>query len=219
VLNTCKLAFNNAEDTINYFIESDYIHKKNSKEALFDIFNNFGFDNFVSLYDNPDKYYPYFFNTWYDLGRTRFLLEEWEGALTAFNQAEKIKPDFPELQAYQAKSMCKIGLKYEQQGSFNQAMDWYEKAIFEDSICEMAYNSKAFLFFKQQKPEEAARCLQLGVKQVPESFDLNANLGKVYMQLQMADSALIWFKRALQIRPGDPQLQGVISSIESSLQP
>ena len=163
--------------------------------------------------------YPYFFNTWYDLGRTRFLLEEWEGALTAFNQAEKIKPDFPELQAYQAKSMCKIGLKYEQQGSFNQAMDWYEKAIFEDSICEMAYNSKAFLFFKQQKPEEAARCLQLGVKQVPESFDLNANLGKVYMQLQMADSALIWFKRALQIRPGDPQLQGVISSIESSLQP
>jgi len=63
VINTCKLAFKNEEDTINYFIESDYIHKKNSKEALFDIFNNFGFDNFVSLYDHPDKYHPYFFNT------------------------------------------------------------------------------------------------------------------------------------------------------------
>ena len=34
VLNTCKLAFNSEEDTINYFIESDYIHKKKFKRSI-----------------------------------------------------------------------------------------------------------------------------------------------------------------------------------------
>jgi hypothetical protein len=62
-LNTCKLALNNSEDTINYFIEADYIHRQNSRFALFDIFNNFAQDDYVSLYDHPDKYYPYFYNT------------------------------------------------------------------------------------------------------------------------------------------------------------
>lgn len=62
-LNTCKLALKNSKNTINYFIESDYLHRVNSKFALFDIFNNFANNEFVSLYDHPDKYYPYFYNT------------------------------------------------------------------------------------------------------------------------------------------------------------
>lgn len=56
-------ALNNTLNTIIYFVEADYLHVKNSKNALHDIFNHFGKDNYVTLYDNPDKYYPYFWNT------------------------------------------------------------------------------------------------------------------------------------------------------------
>ncbi len=172
-----------------------------------------------SFFGKAIEIYPYFFNTWYDLGRTRFLLEDWSSALAAFNQAEKLNPDFPELKEYTAKCMCKIGLRSEQKGDFSAAMIWYEKAIEEDPFCEMAYNSKAFLYFRQQKPAEAAGCLRQGLKEVPTSFDLNANLGKVYMQLQMKDSALMWFNNALKLRPGDTGLQRVIGTLESNPQP
>lgn len=163
--------------------------------------------------------YPYFFNTWYDLGRTRFLLGDWRAALAAFIKAEELKSDFPELKVYKAKCMSKIGFEFEQQGDYTQAMLWYEKAIGIDSLCEMAYNSKSFLYFKQQQPQAAAVCLKSGIQYLPESFDLHANLGKVYMQLQSRDSALVWFRRALKIRPGDSDLQRVVGLLESNPQP
>ncbi len=62
--------YKNAEDalafednTIIYFVENDYIHRHGCKNALFEIFNTISTNDYVSLYDHPDKYYPYFFNT------------------------------------------------------------------------------------------------------------------------------------------------------------
>ncbi len=52
-----KLAFETAmtyDDTdIIYFVEDDYLHKKNSRAVLLEGLEK---ANFVSLYDNPDKY-------------------------------------------------------------------------------------------------------------------------------------------------------------------
>ena len=62
-LNTAKKALVNSKNTILYLLESDYLHRAGSKEALFDIFNNFAENSYVTLYDHPDKYYPYLYNT------------------------------------------------------------------------------------------------------------------------------------------------------------
>lgn len=43
------------EDTVFYFIEDDYIHRKDSKKVLFEAFKHLQAD-YVSLYDHPDKY-------------------------------------------------------------------------------------------------------------------------------------------------------------------
>ena len=46
----CKLP----EDYFVYFVENDYLHRKNSLQVLIDGFNK-GFD-YITLYDHPDKY-------------------------------------------------------------------------------------------------------------------------------------------------------------------
>jgi hypothetical protein len=60
---TAEEAITNSDDTIIYFVENDYLHRPGSKTALFEIFNTYASDNYVTLYDHPDKYYPYFWDT------------------------------------------------------------------------------------------------------------------------------------------------------------
>lgn len=43
------------DDTIFYFIEDDYIHRKGSRQILFEAFRDLD-ASYVSLYDHPDKY-------------------------------------------------------------------------------------------------------------------------------------------------------------------
>lgn len=56
-------ALNNEDNTIIYFVESDYLHRTGSKEALFEIFSTYAKNSYATLYDHPDKYYPYFWDT------------------------------------------------------------------------------------------------------------------------------------------------------------
>lgn len=51
------------EEDIVYFVENDYLHRPGSKEALFEMFNTFGDNDYVTLYDHPDKYYPFYWDT------------------------------------------------------------------------------------------------------------------------------------------------------------
>ena len=51
-----KDALDNDDDTIIYFVESDYLHRKESKEALFEIFTTYAKNSYATLYDHPDKY-------------------------------------------------------------------------------------------------------------------------------------------------------------------
>jgi hypothetical protein len=60
---TAQDALNNDDNTIIYFVENDYLHRRGSKEALFEIFSTFAKEDYATLYDHPDKYYPYFWDT------------------------------------------------------------------------------------------------------------------------------------------------------------
>lgn len=46
---------NKKDNEIIYFVENDYLHRKNSKDVMVEAFNTFKAD-YVSLYDAPEKY-------------------------------------------------------------------------------------------------------------------------------------------------------------------
>jgi len=50
------------DDDIAYFVENDYMHRKNSKEAMGEFFTIMDPD-YVTLYDHPDKYWPAMYNS------------------------------------------------------------------------------------------------------------------------------------------------------------
>ncbi len=60
---TAEDALENSDNTIIYFVENDYLHRKGSKFALFEVFSTIAKNNYATLYDHPDKYYPYFWDT------------------------------------------------------------------------------------------------------------------------------------------------------------
>lgn len=63
------------DDCIVYFVENDYLHRKYSKEAMIEIFSLFGSTNYVTLYDHPDKYYPYY---WCNINKKYICFSEIE---------------------------------------------------------------------------------------------------------------------------------------------
>lgn len=60
---TAQDALSNEDNDIVYFVENDYLHREGSKQALYEIFNTFAQNDYATLYDHPDKYYPFFWDT------------------------------------------------------------------------------------------------------------------------------------------------------------
>ena len=60
---TMQEALKEEDNCIVYFVENDYLHRVNSKEALLEIFSVLSTTDYVTLYDHPDKYYPFYWNS------------------------------------------------------------------------------------------------------------------------------------------------------------
>lgn len=157
--------------------------------------------------------YPGFFNTVFDLGRTYYLLEEWDSALICFDRAKVIKSDYAELSTSISLTLSQLGIRAEKNQQLNLAIQWYQKAIEADSLNDKPVNSLAFLYFKNNDFPSAKRILEQGIQHLPGSFDLKANLGKIYLQNQQFDSAKIYFREAYRIRPGDPALTQILQQL------
>ncbi len=87
------LKFN--DDDIVYFLENDYLHKENALEVLIDGFKlKNGENDYITLYDNPDKYDPRHPLYYYMKKRTHVFLGEkshWKSAFsTTMTFASKV---------------------------------------------------------------------------------------------------------------------------------
>ncbi|MDD2933206.1 MAG: tetratricopeptide repeat protein [Methylotenera sp.] len=87
------------------------------------------------------------------------------------------------------KSMYQIGLYYQGQNRFDQAIKAYEKALAADSSFVEARNGLGVIYSRQGQYREAIEAFQTAIQQAPKAAHLYSNMGYAYyLQGRYAES-------------------------------
>ena len=132
---------------------------------------------------------------WLNYGNKLWRLEQYEEALSAFNQAIELEPMF--YQAWYARGLM---LKY--QGQYQEAIESFNNAIqkSEDDFA-LAWRSRGETLALLNRYEEALVSFDQALRIKPRDFALNTSRGKVLQELQRKTEAISAYGRAIEINP------------------
>ena len=91
---------------------------------------------------------------------------------------------------------------------FNQAIEWYQKAIKADSTLVPAYSALGRLYNNLNQYINAILILNLAKVKYPESdrvYLIYKNLGNAYLLQNQVDSALKYLEQSIAIKPVEPE--------------
>lgn len=129
------------------------------------------------------------------LGRSYYLQEEFEEALSAYNKVVLFKPQgSPEL-------WNNLGLLYAKLKRFDEAKIMYEKSLkLRNNYPEVYYNI-GVLFSKQDKLKEAQDYFEQAITQRAKYFQAYYNLALVLAKQEKNDKSISAYHKALTIKP------------------
>jgi len=143
----------------------------------------------------------------------RDVAGEMRNALSAFNKAIEIKPDFPD--AYYGRGCLRYA-----QGNLNGALDDYEKAIeFEPDFAE-AYNQRSLVKKAKGDSDGALADFNRAIKLKHEEAQAYSNLGYEKCGRGDLDGALADYKKAIELNPNDAEIycrRGKARAIQGNL--
>ena len=133
----------------------------------------------------------------YDLGKVLLNQKQLDEAGDQFNEAVRLKPDFPE-------GLNDLGVVRHLQGRLDEAVGWYRRALQVDpAYADARYNIGRALA-SQGKREEAIEQYR-GVVQIrPGDADAHSGLASLLASQDQLDEAIAHYREALRIQPDLP---------------
>lgn len=128
------------------------------------------------------------------IGSAYLLLEEYQAAADAFEQAIKINPDY-------ANAHYNLGLAYKSLRKYQKAIDAYKQVIRINPDDAEAYCSLGCAYTSLEKYQEAIHSFRNAVRIKPNYADAYYNLGVVYTYLKDRDAALGQYKILKNLNP------------------
>ncbi len=142
--------------------------------------------------------YPSFFTASYYVGKVYALLNMPDSAIAAYKYA--ITLDTTDTYIYD-----NIGELYLKQGNATQAALYYSHRIVTNPAEYGGYSKLTYLYFLSKDYEKAVAVNRQAVERMPNLALPYINLGKSYQNLNQADSAFVYYNRALQVEPGNTE--------------
>jgi len=134
----------------------------------------------------------------YQAGLNLVWAEEYEKALTKFQQAVRIKPDF-------AKAYFYIGYCNSKLGRDSESLQAYEKTIqLKPDIAE-AWRGKGDALVKLERYTEALQAYEMAIQLQPDDPELWFNKGVMQFILERHSESLQSFETAIQLRLDDAE--------------
>ena len=150
--------------------------------------------------------YPHFFNVAYDIGRVYTSLSLPDSAILAFKQALTIDTSFSEVHRY-------IGELYFSQGKLKDAIPYFEHVISVRSTESLGYDKLSFIYYQLKEYDKSVAVNKEGIRLVPNYIDGYMNIGRTYINMNMADSATYYLNRAIQMNPENPGPRQLLQTI------
>jgi tetratricopeptide (TPR) repeat protein len=129
-----------------------------------------------------------------DLGYALLQNGRVDEAITHFQKALQIKPDYEE-------AHCNLGNALLQKGNVDEAISHFQKALqIKPDYAEVCYNLGNALLQKGNV-DEAISHYQKALQIKPDNAEVHCNLGNALLQKGNVDEAISHYQKALQIKP------------------
>jgi serine/threonine protein kinase len=176
---------NKLENFITKMVRYDWRERyKNAKEALEELNQLFGF---VKLQNKSSE-------DWFTEGNKLFDLQKYEEAISYYDQAIAIKPDYHEAWYVRGCSLAELE-KYE------EAIASYDKAVAIKPDKHEAWNNRGWSLDELEKYEEAIASYDKAVAIKPDKHEAWNNQGWSLDKLQKYEEAIASYDKAVAIKP------------------
>ena len=135
---------------------------------------------------------------WYYLGRTKYNLNRFEEAVSAFQECLKRDPK-------NIKAQTNLGLSLVGLGRIGEAQSAYRRAISQQQQ-DVQKNPEPFIDFgdlllDENQPEDAIVYLSKAREMAPQEFRVYQSLGKAYLRLNRLPEAQTELEKAVSLTP------------------
>lgn len=133
-----------------------------------------------------------------------------EQALTSYQKALEIKPDF-------AAALVSMGSIYKELARFEEAISCFKKALEVNEGFADAYYNMAIVLKVQNKIDEAIICYKTCIELNPGFSDAYFNLGAIYKEAGRFDGAVFCYRKALESKPSNPNAYYNLGIVQKEL--
>ncbi len=125
-------------------------------------------------------------------GEERLALEDWDGAIAAFQKATAAAPS-------SAHAQSKLGVAYVHKKQWDEAQACFLRAIQLDPRYAPAHSNLGNVYRERGRLDEAVACYQKAIAMDPDYWIAHQNLGIVYKQQNRIAEAVREFKTATKL--------------------
>jgi len=154
--------------------------------------------NGIVLFTDVIKKYPAQGYGWIARGNSKDNFGDFDGAISDYNSAIKLKPYFPE-------ALNNRGIVYNKINKFDSAIADFNIAIKLKPNYPEAYSNRGIVFVKIEKFDSAIADFDIAIKLKPDYPEAYTSRGIVYNKINKFDSAIDDFNIAIKLKPDYPE--------------
>jgi tetratricopeptide (TPR) repeat protein len=134
----------------------------------------------------------------YGMGNVFLKKEDWDKAISHYQSALQIKPDYVEARG-------NLGLALFKEGKTDEAITQFQIALqLHPGYADALFNL-GNVFLQKKRLDEAITYYKNGLQTQPDNADAHGNLGIALFETGKVDEAIVQFRIALQIKPNDAE--------------
>ncbi len=151
--------------------------------------------------------YPGFMNPVYDLARVYTMINQPDSALTYFKKSAVMSPEFYESHLACAEILARAG-------KWNEAIPYLEHITQNYPTESRSYDLLSLIYFQLKNYEASVAVNKKAMQILPNAPNPPQNIGRVFeVGYNNVDSAVYYYKIALQLNPRDVPLQQAVQML------
>lgn len=163
----------------------------------------------IFRYEKAISIYPDFLNFHFFKGKIQETLGQYEPAIASYKKAIALEKDF----SYEP--YLSIGSMYFEKQNYQEAAHFLEQTILMGFKAEYIYNTIFLSYINMGLFDKALSTINDGLKDYPNNYDMNLNKAKLLLNSGNIEQALIYFKIADRINPGNPEIKAILQEFDS----
>lgn len=145
-------------------------------------------------------------DAWSSLGLAQMSLGQYQEALKSFDRAQEIAPDNPTFWIQKGIVLKALQLPQEANNFYQEALAVYDEVTNKNNKNPALWSDRGFVLLQLNRPQDAFASYDRALMLNENFYEALIGKANAYNLVKDYQQALVWFDRALEIRPQDYQV-------------